>query len=255
MNNEIIILKNVSNYFQSCEARFEELFVVLLTSMPCYINASAPRLEKTTLKKPDKKRAPLSNQIISTPSETVFDLIYKFCALLKLEQLQEAFNIYPNLASSKDLGKFVEMLAPLAVAIGNTFGMNSAKMKTFVNVLSRFTSSSYEQQRITAVAIFSHLLSLNPGEQILSTIMLHLKSAFCDPNMDVQGCAIRGLGNLKYLSENEVANYIEPSLMALINGLDASSGPLINVPIESMRGLCLIISMTKAERLKIYQVN
>lgn len=173
----------------------------------------------------------------------------------------QVFNISPDLGQSNDLYKLVELIAPLAVAVGNTLGgVNSAGMRKFVHLLSRCVSSTYEPQRIIAVALFAQLLTLTPAGDLVGTVMLHLHSALNDPNLLARGCAIRGLGNLKYLNEYEAKSYMETSLMALMNGLDVIAGDrdepmIVNIPLESLRGLCQIINLSLVENAKVFHVR
>lgn len=190
------------------------------------------------------------------PAQTVLDIIEGFLTILDMEQLREVFNIAPDLAESKDLWKFVELLAPLAVALGNTLGIHSGEMKKFVFLLSKFTSSTYEAQRIASVSLLCQFLTLSPSGETVNTIMLHLNSSLNDPNLLARCCAVRGLGNLRYLNEYDANSFMETSLMALINALDVNSDdPLVNIPLESLRGLMQIIGLAKLENLRIYTVR
>lgn len=194
---------------------------------------------------------------LQLPAQTILDIIEGFLTVLEMEQLREVFNITPDLADSKDLWKLVELIAPMAVALGNTLGIHSPEMKKFVVILSKYTSSTYEAQRIASVSLLCQLLTLSPTGDVVNTIMLHLNSSLNDPNLLARCCAVRGLGNLKYLNEYDANSYMETSLMALINALDVNSeDPMVNIPLESLRGLMQIVGLAnKVENLKMYTVS
>lgn len=239
--------------FQVSKSRFEEIFTILIASLACYINTGPPMSDKVVpVNKVKSYKAPPP---LPLPAQTVLDIIEGFLTILDMEQLREVFNIAPDLAESKDLWKFVELLAPLAVALGNTLGIHSGEMKKFVFLLSKFTSSTYEAQRIASVSLLCQFLTLSPTGETVNTIMLHLNSSLNDPNLLARCCAVRGLGNLRYLNEYDANSFMETSLMALINALDVNSeDPLVNIPLESLRGLMQIIGLAKLENLKIYTV-
>lgn len=237
------------------KARFEEIFTILIASLACYINIGPPMSDKMVpVGKAKSIKAPPA---LPLPAQTVLDIIEGFLTIQELEQLRGVFNISPDLADSKDLWKLVELIAPVAVALGNTLGIHSAEMKKFVVILSKFTSSTYEAQRIASVSLLCQFLTLSPTGEAVNTIMLHLNSSLNDPNLLVRCCAVRGLGNLRYLNEYDANSYMESSLMALINALDVNSEEaLVNIPLESLRGLMQIVGMaSKMENMRMYTVS
>lgn len=237
------------------KSRFEEIFIILIASLACYINIGPPMSDKMV--PVNKVKAIKAPPPLAPPAQTVLDIIEGFLTILDMEQLREVFNITPDLADSKDLWKLVELIAPLAIALGNTLGIHSPEMRKFVVILSKFTSSTYEAQRIASVSLLCQFLTLSPTGEVVNTIMLHLNSSLNDPNLLVRCSAVRGLGNLRYLNEYDANSYLESSQMALINALNVNSeDTLVNIPLESLRGLMQIVGLaTKKENLKTFTVS
>lgn len=149
----------------------------------------------------------------------------------------------------------MNILTPMAVGLVNQFGITSTTMKEIITILSKYISSPYDPQRLTAIGLYSQLIPLRPSGEISSVIMLHLNAALNDPNPLVRGFGIRGLAYVGNLTEHDIEKYTEMSLTALLKGIDDSNNDcLINIPLESMRGLSRILKELPGEKLEIFQV-
>lgn len=86
--------------------------------------------------------------------------------------------------------------------------------------------------------------------------MLHLTAALSDPNPLVRGFCIRGLAFVGALNQHDIEKYSELSLAALLKGIDDyNNNCLINIPLESLRGLSRVIEPIKREKLELFEVS
>lgn len=173
-----------------------------------------------------------------------------------MEQLAQILTVYPHLASSSDLHKFMELLTPMAVALVGQLGITSTAMTQVVEALADKIASPYDTQRIAAVGLYSQIVPQRPSGELSSIIMQHLNSSLGDPNPLVRGFCVRGMAYVGSLNENDVDKYSEMSLSALLKGIDDNNTDcFINIPLESMRGLSRIVMALHKEKLESFQVS
>lgn len=260
---EIFPVKELQPELQS---RFPDLFSMLLTSLATYTNLSAPPAgalhrnngDHTAVSPPRSKFYFNSSKEHSklVPCQVVLDSFQALLTNLDMEQISAVLSVCPNLSTNADLGKFIELLTPMAVGLVRQLGIGSTQLSHTVQALTRSVASPYDPQRIAAVGLFSQLVPLRPSGDIASVIMLHLNSALTDPNVLVRGLCVRGLAFVAVLGEHEVDKYSEICLSALLKGVNDFNGDCaINVPLESMLGLSRILNALPREKLENFQVR
>lgn len=245
--------------------KFPEIFGMLLTTLATYTNLITPMSDKTSptttakgMVKSSSKFGFIPNKemIKMNPCQKAIDTLRVFLDNLEMEQVSAVLTIFPQLANSKDLGSFIELLTPMAIGLVNHFSVNSSAMKQLVVALSKYISSPYDGQRIAAIGLYSQLVPLKPCGEISSVIILHLNSSLNDPNSLVRGLCIKGLGFICNLTEHDFVKYSESSLSALLKGVDDfNTNSLINIPLESMRGLSRILKTIPGDGLEMFQVT
>uniref|UniRef100_A0A336MNJ8 CSON014643 protein n=1 Tax=Culicoides sonorensis TaxID=179676 RepID=A0A336MNJ8_CULSO len=244
--------------------RFSDLFCAMLTTVATYtnldppVNVAKPLTDAKSSVKSKSKYGYVPNRDLAkmVPCQIVLDTFKTLLDSLEMEQVSNALSICPTLALSTDLKNFIEILTPLAIGLVNQLEVNSAEMKQIVTVLSKYVPSPYDGQRIAAVGLYSQLVSLKPCGDISSVIILHLSSSLNDPNALVRGLCILGLGHVGTLTQHDIEKYSETSLTALLKGIDDfNSDCLINIPLESMRGLSKILQTLPANKLENFQVS
>ncbi|XP_067641697.1 maestro heat-like repeat-containing protein family member 1 [Eurosta solidaginis] len=271
---EIMPCKDIK---EELSKNFPEIFTMLLTSLATYTNLAPPMhtgnqqnnsnnqqggantsnnnsVSNTTKSKfgfiPNKELIKLN------PCQIVLETFQAFLGNLEMEQLATVLTVHTHLASSTDLKNYIELLTPMAIGLVNQFQIASSTMKHVVTALSKYVSSPYDGQRIAAVGLFSRLVPLKPCGEISSIIMLHLSSALSDPNAIVRGISIQGLGYVGSLTEHDIEKYTEAAVTALLKGIDDTAGDcLINIPLESMRGLARILQTLPSDRLESFHVS
>lgn len=264
----------VSEVSPELKVRFAEIFSMLLTTLATYVNLAPPSSAgKTTvgatttpagaatntgsLKKGTKFGFMSNRDLVKmNPCQVVLDTFLAFLGRLEMEQVSVALTANVALANSQDLRLFIEMLTPLATGLANQLTVNSSSMKQTVTALNKYISSPYEPQRIAALGFYSQLVPLGPCGEISSVIMLHLHSSLNDPNPLVRGLCVRGLGFVGNLTEHDQSKYSEIALSSLLKGIDDYNGEcIINIPLESMRGLSHILKTIKTNKFDTFQVS
>lgn len=248
---------------ETLKTRFPELFAMLLTTVATYtnldppMNTLKPSSDTKSTSKSKSKYGYIPNRELAkkVPCQIVLEAFKTLLDNLEMEQISNVLTICPTLATSADLKNFIEILTPLAIGLVNQLNVNSAEMKQIVTVLSKYIPSPYDGQRIAAVGLYSQLVTLKPCGDIASVMILHLSSSLNDPNPLVRGLCILGLGNIANLTQHDLEKYSETSLTALLKGIDDFNNDcLINIPLESMRGLSRILQSLPANKLENFQV-
>ena len=190
------------------------------------------------------------------PAVIVMETFIKLTENLAMEQIKNTLEMFPQLVTSCDLNNFSEFLPTMAVATGNYLSMNSSDMKDVIQALSRYMSSPCDPHRIAAIGFYSQVVPLKPCGEISSVIMLHLTAALSDPNPLVRGFCVRGLAFVGALTNHDIEKYSELALAALLKGIDDFNNDcLINIPLESLRGLSRVIEPIKKEKLDLFEVS
>ncbi|XP_055389561.1 maestro heat-like repeat-containing protein family member 1 [Condylostylus longicornis] len=245
---------------------FPDLFAMLLTSLATYINLAPPLMSPKSSPVTGKTQTinnksrfgfvPNKEAVKMVPCQIVLDAFKSFLSNLEMEQIGTVLTVCPNLGTSTDLGNFIELLTPMAVGVVNQFTMGSSTMRQIVVTLSKYVSSPYDGQRVAAVGLFSQLVPLKPCGEISSVIMLHLSSALSDPNPTVRGLSIRGLAFVGNLTDHDIEKYTETAITALLKGIDDyNTDCLINIPLESKRGLSRIFQTLSSERVESFHIS
>ncbi|XP_036218360.2 maestro heat-like repeat-containing protein family member 1 isoform X2 [Bactrocera oleae] len=269
---EIMPCKDVK---EELHKKFPELFTMLLTSLATYTNLAAPMhtgghsptqqgannsaSSLTTVATSTKSKfgfVPNKDLVKLNPCQIVLDTFQAFLGNLEMEQIATVLTVHTQLANSTDLKNYIELLTPIAIGLVNQLEISSSTMKQVVTALSKYVASPYDGQRIAAVGLYSRLVPLKPCGEISSVIMLHLSSALSDPNAVVRGLSIQGLGYVGNLTEHDIEKYTETAVTALLKGIDDPvSDCLINIPLESMRGLARILQTLPSDRLESFHVS
>ncbi|KAG5684005.1 hypothetical protein PVAND_013258 [Polypedilum vanderplanki] len=267
---EIVFSKDDSSKAEF-KSRFSLIFSMLLTTFASYIN-TIPSMTPPVQVDVEKIKVPSSasknskgtrftftpNREVAKviPAQIVMDIFIKLMDILDYENIKTVLQSFPQMASSGNLNNFMEFLTPIAVAVGNTFNINSSEMKQIVQEMSKYTSSTIDAHRIAIIGFYSQLVPLNPCGDVSNTIMLHLTAALSDPNPSVRAFCIRGLAFVSALNQQDIEKYSELSLAALLKGIDDfNSNCFINIPLESLRGLSKVIESIPKEKLDLFEVS
>ncbi|XP_065363715.1 maestro heat-like repeat-containing protein family member 1 isoform X1 [Calliphora vicina] len=251
---------------EQLKLKFPELFTMLLTSLASYTNLAAPMntgirsnsptLGTTSVSKTKFGFVPNKESVKLNPCQIILETFQQFLDSLEMEQISTVLTVHTHLASSTDLKHFIELLTPMAIGLSNQIDINSHQMKHVVNTLSKYVASPYDGQRVAAVGLFSRLVPLKPCGEVSSIIMNHLTSALSDPNAVVRGLSIQGMGYVGQLTEEDIEKYDETAITALLKGIDDTvSECLINIPLESMRGLARILQNLPSDRVESFHVS
>lgn len=190
------------------------------------------------------------------PCSVVLDTFQKFLESLEMEQISTVLTVYPQLAASIELTKFIELLTPMSIGIINQLGIASSGLSQLITNMTKYISSPYDPQRIASIGLFSQIVPLKPTGDILSVIMLHLSSALSDSNALVRGLSIRGMAYVGCLTDHDIRKYSEMSLSALVKGMDDfNPNCFINIPLESMKGLSRIVTALPGDKLATFHVS
>lgn len=267
---EIIASKDGSSIGEF-KKRFASLFGMFLTVLATYTN-TIPMMTPPVQVDVEKIKVPSSasknnkgtrfsfhsnrDAVKVNPVNVLIDAFVKLTEILGMEQIKNALQMSPQLASSSDLNNFSEFLPTLAVATGNYLTMNSSAMKEVIQALSKYMSSPCDPHRIASIGFYSQVVPLRPCGEISSVIMLHLTAALSDPNPLVRGFCIRGLAFVGALNQHDIEKYSELALAALLKGIDDYNNDcFINIPLESLRGLSQAIGSIKKEKLDLFEVS
>lgn len=263
-----IIFSEKSKSTDELKKRLSTLFAMLLTTLATYTNtvpSTAPLVDLDKIKvtsSASKSKGtrfsfiPNRDVVKINPAAVVMDTFVKLMEILGFEQLKNTLQMFPQLVTSADLNNFAEFLPTLAVACGNTFEVNSAQMNEIITALSKYMSSPVEARRIAMIGFYSQIVPLRPCGDISSVIMLHLTGGLSDPVPLVRGFCIRGLAFVGELTQHDIEKYSELALSALIKSIDDQNEKcLVNIPLESLRGLSRIIEPIKREKLELFEVS
>lgn len=240
---------------------------MLLTTLATYTNSLAPISGVNSSQTNNKKSTQKSNSKFSfipnrdlakiSPCQIVLETFIAFLGRMEMEQVSVALTASADLSSCQDLGIFMDILSPLATGLANQINISSSAMKQVITSFNKYISSPYDPQRIAALGFCSHLVPLRPCGEIASVVILHLHSSLNDPNPLVRGLCIRGLAFVGNLTDHDRDKYSEMCLSALLKGIDDYNGGecLINIPLESMRGLSRILKSIPDDKLDMFQVS
>ncbi|XP_030379317.1 maestro heat-like repeat-containing protein family member 1 [Scaptodrosophila lebanonensis] len=262
------------------DRKFAELFTMLLTSLATYTNLGPPMYtgarslspggtsavagsvslnSSSTLVNGSKSKfgfVPNKDTVKLNPCQIVLETFQAFLNNLEMEQIATVLTVNTQLANSVDWHNYIELLTPMAIGLTNQLQISSPQMKQVVHALSKYVSSPYDGQRVAAVGLYSRIVPLKPCGELATTIMLHLSSAQSDPNAVVRGLSLQGMGYVGHLSEHDVLKYSETAITALLKGIDDTvSDCLINIPLESMRGLSRILQALPSDRVESFHVS
>ncbi|EDW00462.1 maestro heat-like repeat-containing protein family member 1 [Drosophila grimshawi] len=245
-------------------ARFVDIFSMLLTSLSSYTNLAAPMSPLAPPASPNQPNKASSkfgfvpNKELTklNPCQIALETFQAFLNNLEMEQIATVLTINPQLAASTDWHSYIELLTPMAIGMANQLQLSSPSMRQLVNALSKYVASPYDGQRVAAVGFYSRLVPLKPSGELVSLIMLHLSAALSDPNPVVRGLSLQGMGYVGQLGEHESSRFSELAIQALLKGVDDNVGDcLINIPLESMRGLSRILQALPSERVEPFHVS
>ncbi|XP_062140957.1 maestro heat-like repeat-containing protein family member 1 [Drosophila sulfurigaster albostrigata] len=245
------------------EARFAEMFCMLLTSLSSYTNLGPPMPVGAPLSPSQPGKAaskfgfvPNKELVKLNPCQIALETFQAFLNNLEMEQIATVLTVNTSLASSTDWHSYIELLTPMAIGLTHQLQLNSPAMRQLINVLSKYVASPHDGQRVAAVGLYSRLVPLKPCGDLAATIMLHLGAALSDPNAVVRGLSLQGMGYVGQLGELEAPRYSEMAIQALLKGVDDTVGDcLINIPLESMRGLSRILQALPSDRVEPFHVS
>ncbi|XP_016988226.1 maestro heat-like repeat-containing protein family member 1 [Drosophila rhopaloa] len=245
------------------ETRFADMFCMLLTSLSSYTNLAAPNPVNASIS-PNQTQSgktkfgfvPNKELVKLNPCQIALETFQAFLTNLEMEQIASVLTVNTKLASSADWHNYIELLTPMAIGLGQQLQLGSPQMRQLVNSLSKYVASPHDGQRVAAVGLFSRLVPLKPTGELAASILLHLGAALSDPNAVVRGLSIQGMGYVGQLGEKEAKRYSETAIGALLKGVDDPVGDcLINIPLESMRGLSGILRALPSERVESFHVS
>ncbi|XP_037882576.1 maestro heat-like repeat-containing protein family member 1 [Glossina fuscipes] len=253
---------------EELNSKFPELFTMLLTSLATYTNLAAPMHSgnicstssaagsSSTTSKTKFGFIPNKETVKMNPCQIVLETFQSFLNNLEMEQIFEALTIHKHLSSSTDLKNYIELLTPIAKGLANQVDIHSNTMKQVIKALSKYVSSPFEGQRVAAIGLYSRLVPFNPCGEISTIIMHHLSAALSDPKAVVRGLSIQGMGYVGQLVEEDIEKYTETAVTALLKGLDDTVNDcLINIPLESIRGLSLLLQALPSESVESFHVS
>lgn len=252
------------NLLQQLESRFADMFTMLLTSLSSYTNLAAPMptaVPSGSPTQPGKSSSkfgfvPNKELVKLNPCQIALETFQAFLNNLEMEQIATVLTVNTQLASSSDWHSYIELLTPMAIGLANQLQLSSVAMRQLINSLAKYVASPHDGQRVAAVGLFSRLVPLKPSGELASTIMLHLGGALSDPNAVVRGLSLQGMGYVGQLGEHETQRYSEVAIQALLKGVDDTVGDcLINIPLESMRGLSRILQALPSDRVESFHVS
>ncbi|KAH8300821.1 hypothetical protein KR018_005563, partial [Drosophila ironensis] len=246
------------------EARFADMFSVLLTSLSSYTNLAAPNSPPHVASAGNQQQTgkakfgfvPNKELVKLNPCQIALEAFQGFLTNLEMDQIAGVLTVNSQLASSADWHSYIELLTPMAIGLGQQLQLSSPQMRQLVNSLSKYVASPHDGQRVAAVGLFSRLVPLKPSGELAASILSHLGAALSDPNAVVRGLSIQGMGYVGQLSEKDAKRYSETAIGALLKGVDDPLGDcLINIPLESMRGLSGILRALPSERVESFHVS
>ncbi|EDW07993.1 maestro heat-like repeat-containing protein family member 1 [Drosophila mojavensis] len=245
------------------KARFADIFSMLLTSLSSYTNLAPPMpmAPPGSPSQPNKSSSkfgfvPNKELIKLNPCQIALETFQAFLNNLEMEQIATVLTVNTQLAASTDWHSYIELLTPMAIGLANQLQLTSPGMRQLVNALSKYVSSPHDGQRVAAVGLFSRLMPLKPCGELVSCLMLNLGGALSDPNAVVRGLSLQGMGYVGQLGEHEAPRYSEIAIQALLTGVDDTVGDcLINIPLESMRGLSRILQALPSDRVEPFHVS
>ncbi|XP_017099571.2 maestro heat-like repeat-containing protein family member 1 [Drosophila bipectinata] len=249
---------------EQLEQRFPDMFSMLLTSLSSYTNLAAPNPPVTASASPNQPQSgkskfgfvPNKELVKLNPCQIALESFQAFLTNLEMEQIAGVLSVNSQLATSADWHSYIELLTPMAIGLGQQLQLGSPQMRQLVNSLSKYVASPHDGQRVAAVGLFSRLVPLKPSGELAATILSHLGAALSDPNAVVRGLSIQGMGYVGQLAEKEAKRYSETAIGALMKGVDDPVGDcLINIPLESMRGLSGILRALPGERVESFHVS
>uniref|UniRef100_A0A1B0CX25 Maestro heat-like repeat-containing protein family member 1 n=2 Tax=Lutzomyia longipalpis TaxID=7200 RepID=A0A1B0CX25_LUTLO len=267
IDNFLSTLSSSCLYEPDLKKRFPELFGMLLTTLATYTGVLAPNAPtnpaqagKTST--PASKAAskfgfiPNKESVKTSPCEVALQTFKDFLRNLGMEQVAIVFDVCPQLATTENLGHFVDIVQPIANALVSELGITSTAMRQVVTVMSKYIPSPYDPQRVAAISLYSQLVPHKPSGEIVSVIILHLNSSLNDPHPLVRGCCLRGLGFVASLATFDADKYSEMTLTALMKGLDdTGSTDLMNIPLESIQGLSRIMVTMSCKKIEMFQIS
>lgn len=239
---------------------------MLLTALATYTNLAPPMLSPKTTSPTSNKGVPSSkskfgfipnkDSIKMNPCQVVLETFLAFLNNLDMEQLSNVLTVCPHLAKSTDLKHFIELLIPMANGLEKQFTIGSSTMKDISTALSKYVASPYEGQRVASIGLFSQLIPLKPFGDISSCIMFHLNSGLSDPSPLVRGLCIMGMAYIGSLSETDSLKYSEIAITSLLKGIeDNNQDCLVNIPLESLKGLSRILQTLPPNRVESFHVS
>ncbi|KAH8397492.1 hypothetical protein KR222_008299, partial [Zaprionus bogoriensis] len=246
------------------EERFADMFSMLLTSLSSYTNLAAPMPAAPppgSPSQPGKSSSkfgfvPNKELVKLNPCQIALETFQAFLNNLEMEQIATVLTVNTQLAASTDWHSYIELLTPMAIGLANQLQLSSPAMRQLINALAKYVASPHDGQRVAAVGLYSRLVPLKPSGELASTIMLHLGGALSDPNAVVRGLSLQGMGYVGQLGEHEAPRYSELAIQALLKGVDDTVGDcLINIPLESMRGLSRILQALPSDRVEPFHVS
>ncbi|XP_026846537.1 maestro heat-like repeat-containing protein family member 1 [Drosophila persimilis] len=245
------------------DMRFADMFSMLLTSLSSYTNLASPNMPANSSSPGQVQTSkskfgfvPNKELIKLNPCQIALETFQAFLTNLEMEQIANVLTVTSNLASSADWHSYIELLTPMAIGLGHQLQLGSPQMRQLVNSLSKYVASPHDGQRVAAVGLFSRLVPLKPVGELASCVMMHLGAALSDPNAVVRGLSIQGMGFVGQLGEHEAPRYAEAAIAALLKGVDDPVGDcLINIPLESMRGLSTILRALPSSRVESFHVS
>ncbi|GAB6030522.1 HEAT repeat [Chamberlinius hualienensis] len=241
---------------------YPKLFTILLSVIGCYTNVFSPNVIKDSPK--DSHAKPM---IVIHSNKAVQHLPYNvaveaFKAFLTCSNSNNKFPDFESVWEKVEETDNSEVIAFFARFVAVNYPHH---LPGFVTCFNPLLSSTYDSQRIVAVAFFAELLNHhNRLDQMALELLLNsMLGRLQDSSSVVRRLAIRGLGSIGKLDVEHmdslewfgVYKYSNTVLSAMMSGLDDKEDPHGEIALEAMKGLCKVLQDMEESHVENALVN
>ncbi|KAJ9596476.1 hypothetical protein L9F63_012515, partial [Diploptera punctata] len=224
--------------------KFAELLCVLLIVLGCYVGTSPPI--NTPHNKKDKTAFIPNRSAYKLPGQVTMAALNSLLLLVNCDEVLTE--------TGDNMTYFLDIMPPLT-RVGRVSRMPQS-VSRLVTCLNQYNTSCLEPQRITVVAFYAELVSLNANGQavLLESIISSLLNCLNDPCPVVRRLCLKGLASIPNLAEDQKSRHYQPILSALIQGLD-DHDTSNNIALEAMRGFSRILNIVDVEHIQGVQAT
>ncbi|CAH0726299.1 unnamed protein product, partial [Brenthis ino] len=233
-----------------CLEKFPDLFIVLYTTLACYIEAEPPAYSLPQNKGQERFGfIPNREAIKLSPAKITINTFNLFLERADCYKVKEACSLCLSIEHGDSARTLLELAPLLGGAVSRAL---PAQLPRLLARAAHYARSALPPQRCAALALLADSLHYrcNDNPVLIESVLSSLSTGWKDAHGRVRAACLRGAAHVARLRPAQRGAALPAALAALGQGMDAHSAasPLDNVPLAAIQGLSRLL--TDIEKLE-----